>query len=81
MWNYGGWGPMYGWWLMPIIGLICMLIFVYVISRINNRNGGCCGPLIQGTPRENPQQDELLEEVRALRREVEELRKNQNKEH
>ena len=81
MWNYGGWGPMYGMWFMPIFGLLCMLIFVYVITRILNRNGGCCGQSNQTPPPENPVQDELLEEIQALRREVEELREKQNKEH
>lgn len=81
MWNYGGWGPMYGMWFMPIFGLLCMLIIVYFISRVFNRNGGCCGPANQNTPPENPEQKELLEEIRALRREVEELREKQNEEH
>jgi hypothetical protein len=79
-WNQAGWGPMYGMWFMPIFGLLCMLIFVYFISRIFNRNGGCCGPMSQDPPAP-PSQDALLEEMRALRREVEELRKNQNEEH
>jgi len=67
-WNQAGWGPMYGWWFMPF--------FVFFIFRIFNRNGGRCGPFIQGTPRDNQGQDELLDEIRTLRREVDELRKN-----
>jgi hypothetical protein len=58
-----------------------MLIFVYVITRIFNRNGGCCGQSNQPPPPENPGQDELLQEIQALRREVEDLREKQNKEH
>ncbi len=80
-WNHAGWGPMYGWWFMPIFGLFCMLIFVYVISRIFNRNGGCCGPFSQNTSRDNPDQAELLDEIKALRREVKELREKQKGEH
>ena len=81
MWNYGGWGPMYGMWFMPIFGLLCMLIFIYFISRIFNRNGGYCGSFNQEPPGDSSNQDALLEEIRALRREVEELREKQNKEH
>jgi len=82
-WNHAGWGPMYGMWFMPIFGLLCMLIFIFFISRIfSNRNGGCCGPFNQNHPRENPpNQDALLHEIQALRREVEDLRKNQKEEH
>ncbi len=81
MWNYAGWGPMYGMWFMPVFGLLCMLVFVYFISRVFNGNGGCCRPSGQDTSAENQDQKELLEEIRALRREVEELREKQNKEH
>ena len=80
-WNQAGYGPMYGWWLMPIFGLLCMLIFVYFLSRIFGRNGGGCGPFSQNTSRNNQGQDELLDEIRALRREVEELREKQKEEH
>lgn len=81
MWNYGGWGPMYGMWFMPVFGLLCMLVFVYFISRVFNSHAGCCRPSRQDTSAENQDQKELLEEIRALRREVEELREKQNKEH
>ncbi len=79
-WNQIGWGPMYGMWFMPIFGLLCMLIFVYCISRIVNRNGGCCGPMNHEPPT-SPSQDALLEEIRALRSEVEELREKLKEEH
>ncbi len=80
-WNQAGWGPMYGMWLMPFFGLLCMLIFVYFISRIFNRNGGCCGSSHQNHQGDPSNQDALLEEIRALRREVEELREKQKEEH
>ncbi|HEB70832.1 MAG TPA: hypothetical protein ENI88_14630 [Desulfobulbus sp.] len=81
MWNCAGWGPMNGMWFMPIFGLLCMLLFVYFISRVFNRNGGCCGPWNQGISPDNQDKDALLDELKTLRREVEELRKNQNEEH
>ena len=74
MWNHGGWGPMYGWWMMPVFGLICMAIFVFFVSRIFNRDG-CRGPFNPGAPGDNQKEDELLDEIKALRREVDELRK------
>ena len=80
-WNQAGWGPMYGMWFMPIFGLLCMFIFFFFISRFFNRNGGCCGPMNHEPPPASPRQEALLQEIRALRSEVEELRKNQNEEH
>ncbi len=80
-WNNAGYGPMYGWWFMPIFGLFCMLFFVYFISRIFGRNGGGCGSFNRNSSRNNPGQDELLDEIRALRCEVEELREKHKKEH
>lgn len=76
-WNHAGWGPMYGMWFMPIFGLLCMLFFIFFISRIFNRNGGSCGLFNQNHPVDFPNQDALLCEIQALRREVEELRKEQ----
>jgi uncharacterized membrane protein len=80
-WNHAGWGPMYGMWFMPIFGLICMFIFIFFISRIFTRNGGCCGPFNQDHPGDSPNQDALLHEIQVLRHQVEELRKKQNEEH
>ncbi len=74
-WNHAGYGPMYGWWFMPIFGLLCMLVFVYFLSRIFGRNGGGCGPFNQNTSRDILGQDELRDEIKALRREVGELKK------
>ncbi|HHD63618.1 MAG TPA: hypothetical protein ENK96_04490 [Desulfobulbaceae bacterium] len=80
-WDHAGWEPLYGMWFMPIFGLLCMLLFIFFISRIFNRNGGCCGPFNQKTSRDTPDQAELLDEIKALRREVEELREKQKGEH
>jgi len=64
-------------WFMPIFGLLCMLIFIFIyfISRIFNRNSGCYGSFNQAHPGDSPNQDALLQEIRELRREVEELKK------
>ena len=74
MWNYSGWGPMHGMWFMPIFGILCLLLVLYFISRVFNGNGGCCGPFNNKTPHDRLQQDELLHEIKALRREVEDLK-------
>jgi len=74
-WNNGGWGPMSGMWFMPVFGLLCMLIFVYVVSRILNLNGRRRGLFNKENPHVDQKQDELLNEIKALRSEVDELRK------
>lgn len=80
MWSYEGWGPMYGWWFMPIFGFIFMAIFIYFLSRIFNRDR-YHSPFNQGDSIDSQKQDELLREIKALHREIDELRKNQNKEY
>ena len=76
-WDHGGWGPMYGWWFMPIFGLLFMLIFLYVMFRIFNRDRYSYGPFSDRHPGSNQEQEKLREEVKALRREVKELRQRQ----
>ncbi len=77
-WNNGGWGPMYGMWFMPVFGLLCMSIFFYVVLRILNRERDSFNRII---PHISQKQDELLNEIKALRNELDELRKNQNRGH
>jgi len=58
---------MYGnWWLMPIFGLFCMLIFLYVISKIFT-NGSPC--------HRYPPQVDSQESIHALKKEIQELRR------
>ncbi len=73
MWWYGpGWGYMYGWWFMPLFGIVCMVIFFYVISRIFGGSGFCKKP-----PCGNDQEriDELKREILELREEIKGLKK------
>ena len=59
-------------WLMPLFGLVCMIIFLYGVSRIFGR-GSCAGQ----HPAENPQQmDQLIREVRELRAEIKALKEH-----
>lgn len=55
--------------------------FINFTVWIFNKNSGCCNPFRQTAPPENSGRDELLDEVRKLRREVEELREKQQEEH
>ncbi len=66
-WNGSGWGHMHGgWWFMPIFGLLCMVIFLYVIRKIFG-NGSFCH-------RYHPQADDQ-ESINSLKKEIQELRK------
>ena len=73
-WNGQGWGPMHGgWWLMPVFGLLCMLIFLYAVFKIFG-NGSCRRP----SPRTDDQEslNLLKKEKQQLRREIQTLRNN-----
>lgn len=72
MWWNGQWGHMYGgWWLMPVFGLLCMVIFLYAVSKIFG-NGPCRRP----SPRTDDQEsiNSLKKEIQELRREIQTLR-------
>ena len=73
MWCNGSvWGPGYGWWFMPLFGIICMVIFLYVISRIfgnsSFRDYFPCGRQTSG--KDQTTIDELKGEIRKLRAEI-----------
>lgn len=71
-WNGTGWGPMHGWWPMPFFGLICMIIFLYALSRIFGRGLGDR----QSPTEEQRNIDQLTREVRELRSEIKALKEN-----
>lgn len=73
MWWNGpgpGWGPMYGWWFMPIFGIFFLLIVLFIVSRFIGGGGYCRRP---PADRESGI-DELRKEIKALRDEVRELK-------
>lgn len=76
-WNGPGWGHVYGWWFMPLFGIVCMVIFLYVISRIFG-SGGFCGKYPLANDQGN--MDELKNEIRELREEVKVLKGNKKSE-
>ena len=71
-WTGAGWGPMYGWWLMPLFGIICMVVFLYAVSIIFGR--GFCGR--QSSTEQQRNIEELTREVRELRSKIKALEEN-----
>ncbi len=77
MWWNGpgpGWGPMYGWWIMPIFGIIFLLIILFIVSRFFGSGNGFCGK------RERRDDDGILElkkEIQELKEEIRELKNAQ----
>lgn len=74
-WNHTGWGPMHGWWFMPFFGMLCMGIFLYFLFRVFNREGGSGCQFAHRGPQNNQQRDDLLNEIKVLRSEVDKLNK------
>ena len=70
-WNGPGCGPMYGWWMMPIFGILFLLIFFFIFSRFFGGGAGFCGR--QPADRDSGI-DDLKKEIKALRDEVKELK-------
>jgi hypothetical protein len=68
---WGPWmGPMWGfWWIFPLIGLLFCAFFVFAMIRMMSGGRFMC----MGSHRDNG------EEVARLRREVEDLREQQNR--
>lgn len=75
-WNGSEWGHMHGWWFMPIFGLVCMVIFIYVIGRIFGSSGGFCGRPFTGI--DHNEINELRKEIHDLREELRALRENKD---
>ena len=68
-WNGPGWGPMYGWWVMPFFGIIFLVIVLLIFSRLFG--GGFCGrPPVD----RDSNIEELRKEIKALRDEIRELK-------
>jgi len=73
MWG-PGWGPMYGWWVMPFFGIIFLVIVLLIVTRFFGGGGFCNRPPVdRGNGIE-----ELRREIKALRDEISEL-KNKDK--
>ncbi len=77
MWWNGpgpGWGPMYGWWVMPFFGIVFLVIVLLIVSRFFG--GGVCGR----PPASRDEDIEALKrEIRALRDEVRDLKAKHTK--
>lgn len=74
---YGpGWGPMYGWWVMPFFGIIFFVVMLLIVSRFFGSGGGFCGR--PPADRDNSM-EELKKEIQALRDEIRELKNKDSK--
>ncbi len=74
-WNGPGWGPMYGWWIVPLFAIIFMVLMFLIVSRFFG--GGFCGrPPVS----RDKDMEDLKNEIRALRDEVKELKAKNKKE-
>lgn len=83
MWCNGSvWGAGYGWWFMPLFGIICMVIFLYFISKMfgnsSLRDSFPCGKHASGKDQNNIA--ELKREIRELRTEILALKENKRSE-
>ena len=69
MWGYGGWvGP---WLVFPIIGIVMMVAMMYFMSRMMmDRNHG---------HHFRDDTSNLMDEIRSLRREIDDLKRDKNK--
>ncbi|RIV20852.1 hypothetical protein D2Q93_11320 [Alicyclobacillaceae bacterium I2511] len=70
MWGYGGWGG--PWLVFPILGVVMMVAMMYFMGRMMmDRNHG---------PHFREDTSDLMNEIRSLRREIDELKRDKNKE-
>ena len=74
-WNGPGGGPMYGWWIMPVFGIVFLLVVLLIVSRFFGSGSGFCGRPRTGRLTEDDEIKELRKEIRELRDEIRELKK------
>lgn len=75
-WGGSGCGPMNGWWIMPIFGVLCLFIVLFFVSRFIGAGGGFCG---RAPAERDSGMEELRKEIRALRDEVKDLKEKTGK--
>ncbi len=72
MWWWNGPAPMWGmWWIFPLIGLVCIIVILFAISRFFGGGMGFCGG------RRHDEIDDLRREMRELKDEIANLRKKE----
>ncbi len=82
MWWNGpgpGWGPMYGWWIMPVFGILFLLIVLLIVSRVFGGGNWFCGRPRTDLRADDNEIAELKKEIRELKDEIKELKKEKAK--
>ncbi len=74
-WNGPGWGPMYGWWVMPFFGIIFLVLVLLIVSRFFSGGSFCGRP---PADRDSSIED-LKKEIQSLRREIRDLKNKEGK--
>ena len=70
--GWGGYGPMYGgWWIMPLFWILLLVILFFILRRFITRSCNRATPTINLGDEALRQ---IREELRALRKEIEELK-------
>lgn len=75
-WNGPGCGPVYGWWIMPILGIFFLLIFLFIFGRFFG--AGFCGRPPAGQ-RDDEALTVLKKEIQELKDEIRKLQKEKTK--
>jgi uncharacterized membrane protein len=68
---------MYGWWVMPVFGIIFLVLVLLIVRRFFGAGGGFCGKPPAGR---DSSIEELKKEVQALRDDIRELKEKERKE-
>jgi len=68
-WSGPGWGPMYGWWIMPFFGIIFFVLVLFIVSRFFGAGGYCGRPYA-----DRDSIEDLKKEIKALSDEIRELK-------
>lgn len=78
-WNGPAWGPVSGWWIMLLIGIVFMVVCLFIISRVFGigAGSGCMIPKNNANtnyPKNDEKIDELKKEIQSLKEDIRNLK-------